>query len=291
MSNLRIWHDGRLMGEGEAGTSPMAPVMHYGLGVFEGIRAYATPAGPAIFRLKEHMERMARGAAVLGLDFDPEACARGCCEVLADAGLKEAYVRPLVYFAGGDLSLDTHGGVSRTMVAAIPWRNHLGEGALEGVRAQLSPMRRNRHLAIPPLKLCGGYVNSILAKKAASRAGFQEAVFQDDQGCVVEATGENVFMVNGGKVTAVEHADALPGITRATVMELAGAQARPVRLEELLDADELFLTGTSGEVVPVSALGERAWKPGKVSLELAAAYSEIVHGKVADRMGWLTVVQ
>lgn len=290
MSNLKIWYEGRLMAEREVGASPMAPVMHYGLGVFEGIRAYATPAGPAIFRLKEHMERMARGAAALGLAFDPDACAEGCCRVLADAGLQEAYVRPLVYYAFGDLSLDTHGGVSRTMVAAIPWQNHLGEGALQGVRAQVSPMRRNHHQAIPPLKMCGGYVNSILAKREAARAGFQEAVFQDDQGRVVEATGENVFMVSGGRVTAVEHADALPGITRATVIELAGAQARPVPLAELLEADEVFLTGTSGEVVPVCALGERTWEPGKVSLELAAAYSEIVHGRVADRMGWLTVV-
>lgn len=290
MSNLRIWYDGRMMDEREAGGSPLAPVMHYGLGVFEGIRAYATPDGPAIFRLREHMERMARGAAALGLSFEPEACAEGCRKAMADGGMHEAYVRPLVFFAGGDLSLDTHGGVSRTMVAAIPWKNHLGEGALEGVRAQLSPMRRNHHLAIPPLKMCGGYVNSILAKKAAARAGFQEAVFQDDQGLVVEATGENVFMVKGGTVTAVEHPDALPGITRATVMELAGAKARPVPLAELLEADEVFLTGTSGEVVPVSALGERTWRPGKVSLELAATYAEIVHGKVADRKGWLTFV-
>jgi branched-chain amino acid aminotransferase len=227
MSNLRIWYEGRLMDEREAGGTPLAPVMHYGLGVFEGIRAYATPAGPAIFRLKEHMERMARGAEALGLSFDPDTCAEGCRQAMAGGGMREAYVRPLVFFAAGDLSLDTHGGVSHTMVAAIPWQNHLGEGALEGVRAQLSPMRRNHHLAIPPLKLCGGYVNSILAKKAAARAGFQEAVFQDKQGLVVEATGENVFMVKGGTVTAVEHPDALPGITRATVMELTGA--RPAR--------------------------------------------------------------
>jgi branched-chain amino acid aminotransferase len=290
MSNLRIWYEGRLMDEREVGVSPMAPAMHYGLGVFEGIRAYATPAGPAIFRLKEHMERMAKGAAALGLDFDPEACAEGCRQVMADAGLEEAYVRPLVYFAFGDLSLDTHGGASRTMVAAIPWQNHLGEGALQGVRAQVSPLRRNHHLAIPPLKLCGAYVNSILAKKEAARAGFQEAVFEDEQGYVVEATGENVFMVRGGRVTSVQHADALPGITRATIMELAGAQARPIPMAELLDADEVFLTGTSGEVVPVCALGERTWKPGKVSLELAATYSAIVHGREADRSGWLTVV-
>ena len=196
----------------------------------------------------------------------------------------------LVYFAGGDLSLDTHGGVSRTMVAAMPWKNHLGEGALEGVRAQLSPMRRNHHLAIPPLKLCGGYVNSILAKKSAARDGFQEAVFQDDQGRVVEATGENVFMVKGGQVTAVEHPDALPGITRATVMELSGARARPVLLAELLEGRRGVPHRHLREVVPVCALGERTWRPGKVSLELAAMYSEIVHGKVADRKGWLTGV-
>jgi branched-chain amino acid aminotransferase len=288
MTNLRIWYDGRMMEDREVGVWAMSPTLHYGVGVFEGIRAYATPSGPAIFRLKEHMARMAKGAAVLGLEFDPDACFEGCRKVLADGGLQEAYIRPLAYFAFGDLSLDIHGPSARTQVAAIPWENHLGEGARQGVRARISPLRRNAHEAIPPLKFCGAYVNSVLAKKEAAEAGFQEAIFQDEQGLVVEATGENVFMVKGGKVTSVEHPDALPGVTRMTLMELSGADTRPVSMEELLDADEVFLTGTSGEVSPVGVLGQRAWTPGPVSTELADLYQRIVHGKAPDREGWLT---
>ncbi|MGA2082396.1 MAG: aminotransferase class IV [Holophaga sp.] len=290
MSDPRIWYHGRILDAREVGVGPLAPVLHYGLGVFEGIRAYGTPAGPAIFRLEEHMERMARGAAALGLDFDPAECARGCREVLADSGLQDAYIRPLTFFALGNLTLDMDGHTSRTLVAAIPWRNHLGDAAREGIRAHVSPMRRNAAPAIPPLKLCGGYVNSVLAKREASRAGFQEAIFQDDRGFVVEATGENVFLVKGGKVVAVEHPNALPGITRATIIELAGAEARPARVEELLDADEVFLTGTSGEVAPLCALDRRTWRPGPVGRELAARYDDLVHGRVPERKSWLTVV-
>lgn len=284
----RIWYQGRLADAAETPVSTLAPALHYGLGVFEGIRAYGTAAGPAIFRLDAHMERMARGAEALGLAFDPAACAQGCRAVLADSGLGDAYIRPLAFFAQGTLGLDVDLHTTHTLVAAIPWANHLGEGALKGVRARVSPMRRNAARAIPPLKLCGGYVNAILAKREAARAGFQEAIFQDDQGYVVEATGENIFLVKAGRFVAVQHPDALPGITRATLIELTGAESRPVTLEELLEADEVFLTGTSAEVAPVSALDGRAWEPGPVTAELAAHYQELVHGRTADRLSWLT---
>ena len=291
MSDLPIWYNGRLLGVAEAPVTPLAPALHYGLGVFEGIRAYGTATGPAIFRLDAHMARMARGAEALGLAFDPEACARGCREVLAAGGLSDAYIRPLAFFAQGSLGLDVDQHTTHTLVAAIPWQNHLGEGALAGVRAHCSPLRRNAALAIPPLKLCGGYVNAILAKREAARAGFAEAIFQDDRGFVVEATGENVFMVRGKRVVAVAHPDALPGITRATLVELTGAEERPVTLAELLEADEVFLTGTSAEVAPVSALDGRTWEPGPITRELAAYYQELVHGRVAGRTAWLTPAQ
>jgi branched-chain amino acid aminotransferase len=291
MSHLRIWYEGRLVEAAEVAVSPMAPALHYGLGVFEGIRAYGTAAGPAIFRLDAHMARMAKGAQALGLAFDAEACARGCLAVLAESGLLDAYIRPLAFFAQGTLGLDVDQHTTHTLVAAIPWQNHLGEAALAGVRAQVSPMRRNQAAAIPPLKLCGAYVNSILAKREAARAGFEEAIFQDERGYMVEATGENIFMVKAGRFTAVQHPDALPGITRDTLIELTGAESRPVTLDELLEADEVFLTGTSAEVAPLRALGERTWKPGPVAAELAAHYQELVHGRVAERSAWLTPAQ
>lgn len=287
---MRIWIDGGLKEAEEASASLLAHGLHYGTGVFEGIRAYETAEGPAIFRLPEHLARLGKGAAALGMKVDLEALHQGALEVLSDSGLRAAYLRPLAFFGGGGLSLDVDALTVRQMVAALPWSNHLGEAALRGVRTRVSPLRRNPASALPPLKLCGNYVNSILAKREAALAGFGEALFVDDQGFVVECTGENVFMVKEGRVTAVEHRDALPGITRATVLELSKGDARPVHLEELLGADEVFLTGTSAEVSPVSALEGRAWAVGPVTRELSALYQDVVHGRSRAHLPWLTPV-
>lgn len=285
---MRIWSDGELVEAGQAAAPALAHGLHYGTGVFEGIRAYPTATGPAIFRLDAHLARLGRGAAALAMEIDPEGLRRGCLEVLADAGLEAAYLRPLVYYASGGLALDVAPLRARSLVAAIPWSNHLGEAMARGVRLAVSPLRRNPSSALPPLKICGNYVNSILAKLEATRRGFEEALFTDDQGQVVECTGENVFLVRAGRVVAVEHPDALPGITRETILELAGGCARPVSLEELLDADEVFLTGTSAEVTPVAELGSRRWTPGRVTLELQARYLDLVHGRSEAHRDWLT---
>jgi len=290
MPTPRIWMDGRLVDPYESTASPLAPALHYGLGVFEGIRSYQTSAGPAIFRLDAHMARMARGAEALGMPFDPQACAQACVLTLAESRLGDAYLRPIAFYGEGSLGLDVDRHGTQMMVAALPWQNHLGEAAVRGVRAHRSSMRRNAAKAIPPLKLCGGYVNSVLAKREATLAGFEEALFIDDQGFVVEATGENVFMVKGGKVTAVEHPDALPGITRETVIELSGADSRPVPLKELLEADEVFLTGTSAEVTPMVALDGHTWGAGIVTLELRSRYMAIVRGESEVKRAWLTLV-
>ncbi len=286
-----LWRNGKLTVGSPAQAHLMAPALHYGLGVFEGIRSYLTSSGPAIFRLDAHLERMAKGAAALGLPFDMGAMAQGCMEVLDASGLGDAYLRPLVFYGSGNLGLDVDQHGAECFVTALPWNNHLGDAAARGVKAHVSTLRRNASDAIPPLKLCGGYVNSILAKRAATAAGFEEALFVDARGYVVEATGENIFMVAGGKVTAVAHPDALPGITRATVMEMAGAGARPVALEELLEADEVFLTGTSAEITPLAALGGRTWTAGPVTADLRKIYMDIVRGKDSSRSSWLRPVR
>lgn len=285
---MRVWSDGALVEAGQAAASPLAHGLHYGTGVFEGIRAYPTAEGPAIFRLDAHLDRLGRGADALGMGLDLAELRRGCLAVLADAGMAAAYLRPLVYYGTGGLGLDVAPLEVRRLVAAIPWANHLGEGIHHGVRLAVSPLRRNPARSLPPLKLCGNYVNSILAKLEATRRGFEEALFVDDQGCVVECTGENVFLVKGGRVTAVAHGDALPGITRDTILELTGGLSRIVDLEELLEADEMFLTGTSAEVTPVAELGARRWTPGPVTRELQARYQDLVHGRDPARRGWLT---
>ncbi len=286
---MQIWLDDRLVVAGSASISPLAHGLHYGTGVFEGVRAYDTPQGPALFRLQDHLDRLERGAAALAMEVDLVALHRGCLDVLAASGLKEAYLRPLVFYETGGLGLDVAGLNVRQLVAALPWRNHLGEaGEVHGVRLRTSSFRRNPSAALPPLKLCGGYVNSVLAKLEATRAGFEEALFVDATSQVVECTGENVFLVQQGRLTAVQHGDALPGITRDTIMALTGADSRPVGLEELKAADEVFLTGTSAEVSAVSALDERSWTGGPVTREVQDLYARVVRGRAETERGWLT---
>jgi branched-chain amino acid aminotransferase len=158
------------------------------------------------------------------------------------------------------------------------------------VRLGTSSWRRNPSTSLPPLKLCGAYVNSILAKHEAKQRGFNEALFVDDQGRVVECTGANVFMVRDGRITAVEHRDALAGITRDTVIALTGASARPVRHDELLDADEVFVVGTAAEVTPVDELDDRRFGNQLVSREVAREYQRVVRGESARHAHWLTRV-
>ncbi len=292
---MQLWLDGRLTAAQDTSISPLAHGLHYGTGVFEGIRAYATEAGPAIFRLDEHLERLGRGAEALGMPLGPGgvdlgALRQGCVAVLAASGLEAAYLRPLVFYEGGGLGLDVAPLKVRSLVAALPWKNHLGEGEARGISLRTSPFRRNAAAALPPLKLCGAYVNSVLAKLEATKAGFEEALFVDGQGFVVECTGENVFLVKDGRITAVEHSDALPGITRRTILELTGAEARRVPLDELRDADELFVTGTSAEVTPVARLDGRVLGVGPVARSLAERYGRVVRGQAPSPEGWLTPV-
>lgn len=286
---MQIWLDDHVVAAESASILPLAHGLHYGTGVFEGIRAYSTPQGPAIFRLQDHLNRLGRGAAALAMDVNLDALHRGCREVLAVSGLKEAYLRPLAFYETGGLGLDVAGLKVRQLVAALPWRNHLGDaGEVRGVRIHTSPFRRNSSAALPPLKLCGGYVNSVLAKLQATRAGFDEALFTDASSQVVECTGENVFLVSRGRITAVQHDDALPGITRDTIIALTGAESRPVTLDELKEADEVFLTGTSAEVSAVSAVDERIWTVGPVTRELQDLYARVVRGEVETERAWLT---
>ncbi len=279
-----IWLDGRFVAPDDARVSLLAHGLHYGTGVFEGIRSYATANGPRIFALGAHLERLRRGAELLGLTVDVESLAWVCQETLERNGLDDAYLRPLVFHGAGSLALDLGPQAQHTAVAAMPWRSHLGgEASVHGVRATFSSLRRNAARAIPPLKLTGGYVNAILAKRAAGAAGFDEAIFCDEHERVCEATGENVFAVIGGEVIAVAHPDALPGITRAAILDLAGGAEGPLTRAELLAADEVFLTGTSAEVTPVRELDGTRFAIGPVTRELQRAYADLVRERRGTR--------
>jgi branched-chain amino acid aminotransferase len=280
--------DGDILPLASTSASPLAHGLHYGTGVFEGIRSYATEKGARVFRLIEHLERMKRGADVLDMPFSVDAFYRGTLDTLRANNHTNAYVRPISYYESGGLSLDVAPLRPRGFIATLPWTSHLGaDAAVKGVSLRTSSWRRNPATSLPPLKLCGNYVNSIIAKREAALAGAMEALFIDDKGFVCECTGENVFVVKNGRVTAVSHPDALPGITRATVVALTGCVERPVTRVELAEADEIFLTGTSAEIAAVSSFDGRDLVPGPVTRELARLYQAVVHGEAETGRGWL----
>lgn len=283
----QLWFDGELHDAAAAQAALNTHALHYGSGVFEGIRAYATASGAAVFRLPEHIERMRRGAELLGLAFDPARATEAVLETLRANRHRDAYIRPLAWLGEGSFGLDTEGHEPHLMVATSATQVHLnGNRARIGV----SRWRRNPADSLPPLKLCGAYVNSILAKRETKARGFDEALFVDAGGGVVECTGANVFIVKDGRIIAVEHRDALPGITRDTLIALSGAQVRAVSLEELRDADEVFACGTAAEVAPIAEVEERRYGDGPVGRELRALYGRVVRGEEASRDGWLTPV-
>lgn len=283
----QLWFDGELHDADAAQAALNTHALHYGSGVFEGIRAYATASGAAVFRLPEHIERMRRGAELLGLAFDPARATEAVLETLRANRHRDAYIRPLAWLGEGSFGLDTEGHEPHLMVATSATQVHLnGNRARIGV----SRWRRNPADSLPPLKLCGAYVNSILAKRETKARGFDEALFVDAGGGVVECTGANVFIVKDGRIIAVEHRDALPGITRDTLIALSGAQVRAVSLEELRDADEVFACGTAAEVAPIAEVEDRRYGDGPVGRELRALYGRVVRGEEASRDGWLTPV-
>lgn len=283
----RVWYDGALHDVDALQAGLTTHAMHYGSGVFEGIRAYATDDGAAVFRLPEHLARMREGAALLGMAFDPTLATEAVLATLRANRHRDAYIRPLAWFGEGGFGLDVEGHTEHLMVATTATRVHLA-----GTRARLgiSSWRRNPADSLPPLKLCGAYVNSILAKRQSKSRGFDEALFTDADGFVVECTGANVFLVKDGRLTAVAHRDALPGITRDTLIALTGAPSRTVTVAELLDADEVFACGTAAEVAPVQAIEDRIYGDNPVTRELADLYARVVRGQAETGRGWLTAV-
>ncbi len=279
------WFDGALVAADSLQAGLTTHAMHYGSGVFEGIRAYATDDGAAVFRLPEHLERMRKGAEMFGLPFDPAQATAAVLATLRANRHRDAYIRPLAWFGEGSFGLDVEGHVPHMMVATTATSVHLN-----GTRARLGvgKWRRNPSDSLPPLKLCGSYVNSILAKREAKARGFDEALFTDREGLVVECTGANVFMVKDGRLTAVAHGDALDGITRDSLLQLSGAEARAVPLAELLEADEVFACGTAAEVAPVAQIEDRRYGDNPVTRELAELYGRVVRGHEAAWRHWLT---
>lgn len=283
----KLWFDGAIIDVDAPQAGLTTHAMHYGSGVFEGIRAYATDDGAAVFRLPEHLARMQQGAELLGMRFDRALATEAVLATLRANHHRDAYVRPLAWYGEGSFGLDVAGHAEHLMVSTTPTLVHLAGGR---ARVGVTRWRRNPAESLPPLKLCGAYVNSILAKRETKARGFDEALFLDAAGFVVECTGANVFLVKAGRLTAVEHRDALPGITRDTIIELSGAESRAVTFAELQDADEVFACGTAAEVAPVAGIEDRVYGDNPVTRELAALYARVVRGQEPAHAGWLTPV-
>jgi branched-chain amino acid aminotransferase len=286
----KIWMNGELVAWDEARIHVLTHTLHYGMGVFEGIRAYGTADGPALFRLTEHIERLHRSAHMLGMEipFSVDELIDATKATVASTGLDECYIRPIAYFGYGEMGLNTIPCSVDVSIACWPWGAYLGDDAVEkGIRLKTSSWTRHDHNIMPPAaKTTGNYVNSSLAKVEALRAGYDEAVMLAPNGLVAECSGENIFVSRHGMLlTPPLSAGALEGITQNTVMTIArdlGYEARTDNLarSDLYIADEAFVCGTAAEVSAVNSVDDRSIPcPGPMTRAIAATYADAVHGR------------
>ncbi|MGQ9692393.1 MAG: branched-chain amino acid transaminase [Thermaceae bacterium] len=298
-----IWFNGKMLPQEEAKVSVLSHALHYGTSVFEGLRAYETPKGPAIFRLKEHVDRLFHSAKALRMElpFSREELMEAIKRVVRENGYKSCYIRPLAWMGAKSLGVNPlPNNPAEVMVAAWEWGTYLGEEAVrKGARLITSSWARFPANVLPgKAKIGGNYVNSALAKMEAVSAGADEALLLDEEGFVAEGSGENVFFVRNGVIYAVEHSVNLEGITRDSVIRIArdlGYEVREVRAtrDQLYMADEVFITGTAAEVTPVAMLD---WRPigtgmaGEVTLRIRQVYLEAARGLRPEYEDWLTYV-
>lgn len=300
----QIWMDGKLVPWAEAHVHVLTHGLHYGTGVFEGIRCYETEDGPRIFRLRDHMQRLLTSGVALQMriPYSLDQLCDAAKEVVRVNRLRACYIRPIAYYAsiGAGLNPLKNPSVS-VAIAAFGWGAYLGEKALrEGVRVMSSSWRRISNSSSPAnAKVCGNYVNSVLAAMEASLAGFDEAIMYTDQNVAAEGSGENLFLVKDGALaTPGLNTGILPGVTRATVLTLARdlgypVEERPISRGELYLADELFFTGTAAEVTPIRELDHRLvgeGKPGPITRRLQEKFFAAVKGHEPKYQAWLEPV-
>ena len=299
-----IWFDGELVPWEAATVHVLSNALHYGSGVFEGIRAYETPDGPAIFRLREHVERLHRSARAyrIPLEHSTGDLMEAIRAVMRDNGLESGYIRPIVFYGLGSIGLDPAPATVHTAIAAWRWGTYLGEeGVRRGIRVQVSSWRRiDQSSFVPAAKGTGQYLNSIMGKQEALANGYDEAIMLNRDGNVSEGSGENVFVVRGGTVfTPPLAAGILDGITRHSVMTLLSEDGIDVREAEitradLYGADEVFFTGTAAEVTPVREVDGRPvgpGEPGPVTRRAQDLYQRTVTGQMAAYRHWLDFVE
>ena len=303
MESKYVWMNGELVDYDKATIHFLTPALHYGIGVFEGIRSYTTEDGAAVFRLREHCERLVNSAKVMGflsIPWTAGELAEAVRTVVSANGFLECYIRPLIFLAGGGWNLNVDGGTPSVGIAAWAWSDYLGKEALEhGVRANISSFTRHHpNVMMTKAKISGNYVNSFLAKTESVRLGFEEAIMLDPQGYVAECTGENLFVVKGRSILTPSLAPVLEGITRHSVMTIAADLGHevieaPVSRDQLYTADEVFVCGTAAEVVALREIDFRAigsGTTGPVTRTVQQAFHSAVRGHHKRSAEWLDYV-
>ena len=304
MESKYIWKNGELVEFEKATVHMLTAALHYGAAVFEGIRAYQTDKGPAVFRLREHADRLIESAEIFGfrdLPYTGEDIAQAVKDTVRANGFSECYIRPLLYLTGGAWNLNIDAGRPEVMIAVWEWRNYLGEEALaKGIRANISSYTRHHpNVSMTKAKIAGNYVNSILAKTESERLGFQEAIMLDPQGYIGECTGENLFVVRKGKIFTPSTAPVLEGITRHSVSTIANdlgyeVLEAPISRDQLYNADEVFVCGTAAEVIGLCEIDFRRigdGKSGQITREIQNIYHDAIRGKLAKYEHWCEYVE
>ena len=297
-----IWQNGEFVPWEDAKTHVLSHGLHYGTGVFEGIRCYETERGPAVFRHREHLDRLAKSAELyyFQLPYSAEEIAEATNELIRRNGLGSCYIRPLAYRGYGNLGLYATDAPIDVIIAAFPWGVYLGEeGQKHGIRTKVSSWRPiSGDSLIPHAKASGQYLNSILAKTEATNAGYDEAILLDQHGIVSEGSGENIFVVREGTICTPPHIAAiLDGITRNSVIQIAKdlgytVEERDIARAELYLADEVFLTGTAAELVPVREVDDHPLgEPGEITRVIQAKFEDALHGRAEEYLEWLDFVE
>ncbi|MDE1871011.1 MAG: branched-chain amino acid transaminase [Candidatus Micrarchaeota archaeon] len=297
-----FWLDGKMVKSKDAKVPILTHSMQYGSGIFEGMRAYKTQNGTAIFRLDDHVKRFFRSAKVYGmkLGYAKSDIRDAIIKVVKQSRLESCYIRPFAFYNDDNIGISTHGKRISVFVAAVPFGAYFGKGKERGIRCRISSWQRINSLILPPeAKASGNYINSIIANMDAIYSGADEAILTSLDGYVAEGPGENIFIVEEGKlVTPSREADILLGITRESIMMLAkrigiDVVERNIHKEELYTCDEAFFAGTAAEITPITSIDSRGigtGRPGRITNLLAGEYTKAVTGKIKEYENWLTYV-
>ena len=301
--NSLIWYNGKIINWDDAQTHVMSHVVHYGTGVFEGIKCYETPNGKAIFRLTEHIDRLYKSAESYNMEipYEREKLNSGCLDIVRQSETGDSYIRPIAFYGYDTLGVNPKNCPVHVAIGTFYWGAYLGDGALEnGIKATISPWRKFSIKSMPATaKGSGHYLNSLLAVTDAKDRGFDEAILLNEEGLIAEGSGQNIFIVKNGELyTNDERSSILLGITRDSLIKICNdsninVHIGELSIDQLHDADEVFLSGTASEVTPLCSIDKKPisnGKPGELTLKLQNIYMDIVRSKNQDYSHWITMV-